>query len=653
MEKKKNLTYHQITAKMIASILVITLVISFLYSEYLKNKVIVDLAKVDAKKTSMLVFESMYSAMQKGWNKEDIQDTISRLNDVDKNLEIFIYRGEIVSSLYGELQEDKKARETIPSIKKAFTGQETLEIENSNIIKYNFPIIANNKCQKCHVNSKDGDVLGVININYPITDLKISFSDMINMFLVFIVGFTLVIFLLLFINFNKYLLKPISNFINTADSIKKSTDITKRVQVSHDINEIRTMQVMFNEMLDSIEYQFYYDHLTTLKNRRALLEELEKHKNILFMIINIDKFEQINNLYGNTIGDKILVELKDKVLELIPKSSQLYKMHADEFGLISQNTIDLKEFENIASYITSHLGKYQFKINDDEKIFLNLTAGISHGSRLLLSNADMALKLAKKQKKNYLTYNEEMRTLKEYENRISWTKRLMSAIEEDKIIPLFQPIIDVKTNEIIKYEALMRIRESDDDYIVPIHFLDISKENKLYFQLSLIMIKKVFETCKRTGKNFSINLTKDDMTNKEIVSYILEEFEKDNFAQNITFEILESEGIENFVEIKEFIDKVKKYNATISIDDFGTGYSNFEYLINLNVDYLKIDASMIRNLDKDKKSQMVTKTIVDFTKKIKLKTIAEFVSNEKIYEKVKEYEIDYAQGYYLGEPIVL
>ncbi len=651
--KKKNLTYNQITAKMIASLLVITLIISFLYSEYLKNKVIVDLAKIDAKKTSMLVFESMYSAMQKGWNKEDIQDTIARLNNVDKNLEIFIYRGEKVSSLFGELEEDKIARETIPSIKNAFEGKETLDIVDSNIIKYNFPIIANNKCQKCHVNTKNGDVLGVININYPVTELKVSFNDMINMFLVFIVGFTIVVFLLLFINFNRYLLKPISNFINTANSIKKSTDITQRVTVGHDIDEIKSMQIIFNEMLDSIEFQFYYDSLTNLKNRRALLEDIENPKEILFMIINIDKFEQINNLYGHEVGDKILVELKDKFLELLPKSLQVYKMHADEFGVISSNSIDLKEFENIASYITSNLGKHQFQVASDEKIFLNLTAGISHGSTLLLSNADMALKLAKKQKKSFLTYNDEMRTLKEYENRISWTKRLMKAIDEDKIVPLFQPIVDLKTNEIIKYEALMRIKESEDDFIVPIHFLDISKENKIYFQLSHIMIKKVFDTCKRTQKSFSINLTIDDMTNKEIVDFIVEEFEKHNIANHITFEILESEGIENFDEVKEFIDKVKKYGATISIDDFGTGYSNFEYLINLNVDYLKIDASMIKNLDKDKKSQMVTKTIVEFTKKIDLKTIAEFVSNEKIYEKVKEFDIDCAQGYYLGEPVAL
>jgi EAL domain-containing protein (putative c-di-GMP-specific phosphodiesterase class I) len=141
--------------------------------------------------------------------------------------------------------------------------------------------------------------------------------------------------------------------------------------------------------------------------------------------------------------------------------------------------------------------------------------------------------------------------------------------------------------------------------------------------------------------------------NDEIVNFIIHEFKQEKFAHKISFEILESEGIENFVQIEHFIKQVKEYGATISIDDFGTGYSNFEYLMKLNFDYLKIDASMIKNIDKDKKSQLVTKTIVEFSRKMGVKTIAEFVSSKAIYTKVQELGIDYAQGYYLGEPTLL
>ncbi len=650
---KQSTTYNKITAKIIFSMLFLTLFSSIIYSQYIKEEVILNLAKVDARKTSKLVFESMYSAMQKGWNKEEISYIISRLNKVDEKLEISVYRGEKVAAIYGDIENDKKVREEDTNIKKAFNAEETLDILDSEIIKYYFPVIANDTCKSCHTNAKVGDVLGVININYPITDLKVSLNDIINLFLLFIISFTVVMFTLLFLNFNRYLLKPMQNFINTANIIKKSTDISQRVQVDHNINEIESMQEMFNGMLDSIEYQFYNDSLTGLRNRRALLEDLDKHQNILFMIINIDKFQQINNLYGCQIGDKILLQFRDKFLEMLPKTTTLYKMHADEFSVISHGSVDLVEFENIASFIISHLGKYEFELDNGKKIFINLTIGISHGSTMLLPNADIALKLAKKDKKHFLTYNDDMLALKEYENRLAWTKRLMNAIEDDRIVPLFQPIVECETDEIVRYEALMRIKESDDDFIVPVHFLNISKDNKIYFKLTQIMLEKTFEICKKTNAIFSINLTKDDMMNREIVDFIINEFEKEKFAHRISFEILESEGIENFVEIEHFIKKVKHYGATISIDDFGTGYSNFEYLMKLNFDYLKIDASMIKNIDKDLKSQLVTKTIVEFSKKMGVKTIAEFVSSKPIYAKVKELGIDYAQGYYLGEPTLL
>ncbi|WP_412727403.1 EAL domain-containing protein [Arcobacter sp. 15-2] len=646
----KSTTYNKITARIIIIMLTLTLTVAYIYSEYMKEEVIINLAKQDAKKTSRLVFESMYSAMQKGWDKEEIHEIIKRLNKVDDQLEIFVYRSKLVANLYGDIEHDKKVRETDLSIQKSLKGEESLDIINSELIKYYFPVVANDQCKQCHTNAQEGDVLGVININYPITELKIALKDIVKFFLFFIISFTVVVFVLLLLNFNKYLVSPIQNFIETANNIKKSSDITQRVKVDDNINEIQSMQKMFNGMLDSIEYQFYYDSLTKLKNRKSLQIDLEKSDNYLLMIINVDKFQQINNLYGDAIGDKILLEFKEKFLELLPENSTLYKLHADEFGIIAHNNTDLDAFEKVASNIICTLDKYKFSIEENNNIFINLTIGIAFGSDLLLQNADMALKLAKKDKQHYLTYNTDMISLSEYENRLAWTNKLNDAISNDKIIPLFQPIIDCKTHKIIKYEALMRIKTNCNDYIVPFHFLNISKENKLYFKLTLIMLKKTFAICRDTGVKFSLNLNKEDMINKEIVDYIIEQFKTYNFGHNISFEILESEGIEDFQEISEFIKKVKAYGATISIDDFGTGYSNFEYLMNLDFDYLKIDGSMIRNIDKDEKSQIVTKTIVDFAQRIGVKTIAEFVSSKTIYDKVKEMNIDFAQGYYLGEP---
>ena len=118
----------------------------------------------------------------------------------------------------------------------------------------------------------------------------------------------------------------------------------------------------------------------------------------------------------------------------------------------------------------------------------------------------------------------------------------------------------------------------------------------------------------------------------------------------IIFEILESEGIENYEEVSSFIDEMKSLGCKIAIDDFGSGYSNFEHLLKLNINYIKIDGSLIKNIDTDKYAQIVIETIVDFASKLNITTIAEYVHNESVHEKVKKLNIHRSQGFYLAEP---
>ncbi|MDX9756759.1 MAG: EAL domain-containing protein, partial [Sulfurimonas sp.] len=206
------------------------------------------------------------------------------------------------------------------------------------------------------------------------------------------------------------------------------------------------------------------------------------------------------------------------------------------------------------------------------------------------------------------------------------------------------------TQKIVKYEALMRIMDNNGAYITPIHFLELAKKNKLYHQLTKIMIEKTFKKFENLPYSVSINISVEDILNKEINRFILDKLKNTGMGEKIVFEIIESEGIENFEQVLEFINKIKIYGAKISIDDFGTGYSNFDYLMKLKVDYIKIDGSMIRGIDTDKNSQMVTKTIVNFAKNMGIKTVAEFVHSKNVFMKVQELDVDFSQGYYFGEP---
>lgn len=644
-------TYTKITAKIILIMLFFTLVAAFFYGEYMKKNAISSLSHEDAKKTSMLVFESLYSAMQKGWNKEDLQEIITRLNKVDSSMKIDVYRSQIVAEVFGEIERDKNAISDNKDIQKALRGEEVLNISGENSIKYYYPVIAKQDCLKCHTNTKDGDVLGVIDIVYPVDNLKVSLEEMINFFMLFIVIFSIIIFFAVFIEFNQYILKPIKKFTNTIQNITKSQDMTQRVEVNDNIQEIDSIKDVFNIMLDSIEYQFYYDALTGLQNRRRLTEKLDEKRDGFLMIINIDSFQEINDLYGNEAGDEILKEFALFLKEYILKSGVLYRLHSDEFSYFCDKSMDAEEFKKHAYRLSEKISQKIFKISrDNTEVSLGITIGISNGTQNLLENADIALKVAKKNKKDLLVYDETMHISKEYEKNFEWTKRLKKAIEEDRIVPIFQPLVDNKTQKIVKYEALIRIVDSNGVYIAPFHFLELAKKNRLYHFLTKIVVDKTFERFQNLPYFVSINISVDDILHKETNKFIIDKLRETQIGEKIIFEIIESEGIENFEQVLEFITNIKKFGAKISIDDFGTGYSNFDYLMKLKVDYIKIDGSMIKNIDSDKNSQMVIKTIVNFAKSMKIKTVAEFVHSKNVFQKVQELEVDFSQGYYFGEP---
>lgn len=168
--------------------------------------------------------------------------------------------------------------------------------------------------------------------------------------------------------------------------------------------------------------------------------------------------------------------------------------------------------------------------------------------------------------------------------------------------------------------------------------------------MTKILVKKACEYFKDKNIEFSLNLTLEDLEDDYTINQIFETIAKTNTAKQITFEIVESEQIENFEKINKFIKDAKSLGCKIAIDDFGTGYSNFSYIAKLNIDIIKIDGSLIKNIHIDKNIQITVSTIVNFAKALNIKTVAEYVHNKEVYECVKNLGIDYSQGYYLHKP---
>ena len=423
--------------------------------------------------------------------------------------------------------------------------------------------------------------------------------------------------------------------------------------VSNELAELnQNLEVRVKKSASNIYKRAYYDKLTGLPNRLSLIKKLNETNNKVLFLINIDNFTMINDFYGYEIGDLILKRLAN-VLEQIAcdKTLEIFKLHSDEFAIIFDMENNYKKIEDKLEKLISYVEFDEFLV-DDNIIHISITASASYidVNNHALRNAEISLKMAKKRFESYLVHNEGIQKENKNKNNIKIANIIKNAINSDNIIPYYQPIFDTKTGLVEKYESLVRLRKDDGEILSPFFFLEISQKIKLYPSITKIMIEKVFSNFKSNGLNFSINIAFSDILNSNTRAYLFDKIDEYAIGNQLTIEILETQEIENEEEIFSFIGEVYAKGAKIAIDDFGSGFANFKHMTTIRSDYMKIDGSLIKDMNTDSDARLVVETIIVFAKKLKKKTIAEYVHSKEIYDIVKELEIDYIQGYYLGEP---
>jgi diguanylate cyclase (GGDEF)-like protein/PAS domain S-box-containing protein len=389
-----------------------------------------------------------------------------------------------------------------------------------------------------------------------------------------------------------------------------------------------------------------YDQLTNLPNRQKISIDISKNHPDSCVIFNIDEFKEINDFFGTENGDKIL---KDIAFWFSKFDFETYRIDGDEFAILFYKDDSIEDIELKVKNILNLFEEELFYI-ENEKIQIAFSAGIAKVKDNLLTKADIAVHYSKEQKVKISIYKEDGNIEQKYKQNIAMASAIREALDDKRIICHYQPILDQKTDKIYKYETLVRMVSKEGEIIPPIEFLEISKKTKLYPYITREVLHQACNTFKNREENFSINLSIDDIKDINIVNEIIETIIETNTASRITFEILESEEIENYQEVRNFSKRIKEIGSKIAVDDFGTGYSNFEHILKLNVDYVKIDGSLIKGMENNNKNRIIVETIVDFAKKIGAKTIAEFVYNEATYLISKEIGIDYLQGFYIGKP---
>lgn len=407
-----------------------------------------------------------------------------------------------------------------------------------------------------------------------------------------------------------------------------------------------------------VETRLYTDELTGLKNKKALEDSIKDKYSVVIILLDIDSFEDLNELYGFVDAELVLVEVSNILKEFENEDISLYRLGGDVFCLSIVRNIPFEEiFTLIESLNKTFLNRKIYTKKLDTDILISMTMGISIFQEDPILTASMALKKAKSLNHSYFVYNNELDSKEQIIQSLYWREKMKKAVEENKIVPFYQPIVN-KNKEVIKYETLMRIQDYDENnnviFATPDRFLGISFKTKQYLELSRVILQKSFENLLKTNKAITINLSFKDILNYDFIDtldLLLGNLE-DKDRSRLVFEILESESLNDYDFLEEFLVKYKKLGVKIAIDDFGSGYSNFFRIIRIKPDYIKIDGSLIEHIDTDKNSYEIVKSIIAFSQTLGIKVIAEYVHSEKIFNILLAMGIDEFQGYYLGKPSI-
>jgi len=374
-----------------------------------------------------------------------------------------------------------------------------------------------------------------------------------------------------------------------------------------------------------------------------------------YILLDIDKFAQINERFDRDTGDQTLKLFVSFLKSLLPKDSKIIRNHGAEFLLIlEKGKVNITHFTKI---LFDKLSEKQY-LAGGHLVGFSLSMCAAKTPDEATSYYDMEHILDKKLLeiknlgKNRLAVLDNISHIDIKYKDMDHVKR---AIDGEQLVCLFQPIYRADSKQIYKYEALVRIIDEDEPskLILPHYFMDLIKDSVHYIRLSKWVIKNAFKLLRENvHDHISVNMDLSDLYNEEMMSIIQNElYENKDLAKRLTFEILEHHEITDFDHISLIFKQLKKYGSKIAIDDFGSGYSNFTYLARLNIDIIKIDGALINALEiNTNRVRMIIKMINDMGVSQNIKIVAEHVSSKEIHDILMELNVEYLQGFYLGEP---
>jgi diguanylate cyclase (GGDEF)-like protein len=446
-----------------------------------------------------------------------------------------------------------------------------------------------------------------------------------------------------------YILKPIEA-VQMFEAIEKSMVFLQMQKENTHYQESLEEKLSLQEK--QLVEQLQSDHITGLQNKEKLQLDFQKTNFTEILLLNIDNFSQINSTYGYDVGDILLKQIADFLDSIV--GDALYKGNGDEFFIALQETTP-KEALKIAKDIKTRVYTKRFDINTNA-VRITFSMGIvsvnENDTEIPYSKAQLAISDMRKLHKNVIGHYRKNSFTENYQQQMhEWAHKAKLALDFDLLVPYYQAIVNLTTGKVEKYECLARIVEHDTP-ISPFYFIEPACIAGMVTDITRRMILKSFEKFSNSTKEFSINITDDDLKEEYLEEYLISQCKEQSIKPHqVVLEVLENISDYDASHAINQMDRLKELGFQIAIDDFGAESSNFARVQKMSVDYIKIDGGFIKDIVQNKNSLIIVKTIIYYAKSSNIKTIAEYVHNKETYDVVKELGIDYVQGYYLSEPL--
>ena len=415
-------------------------------------------------------------------------------------------------------------------------------------------------------------------------------------------------------------------WIITASKLIKDINITSKKEEKYEIERKDALTGLMNKR--------YLDDLISKK------EELKSETDTCVIQFDINDIKKINAVFGHEDGDKMITEVAEAIKVSFNNNATKIRQGSDEFiVIIDLNNVENEAMQGIEKFNQNIISKNSTRA-EEQKIHVayGMAIGKDKDTKKLVESAyKNMMKLKKQMKDNDYIENEEA------------YKIIKHAIIHDSVEPYFQPIRDNKTGVFNKFESLMRINYNGRAY-PPGVFMDYIKHSTQYFLVSAQMLQKTFDAFQDIEATISLNISSRDIANETIRNLITDNLKRPH-KNKVILELLETEKFSDENILMEFLAQAKNLGALIAIDDFGSGYSNLKLIAEVKPDFIKIDGTIIKNIERDTVIGTMVNSIVKIADSIGAEVVAEFVENAQIQKIIEANGIRYSQGYHYSKPL--